>query len=81
MHDSGELQAGVARAEALRAAVDGARGKAMDIDDRLRTTEERRQPLGFDAKPETALRETVEKGLLEVALAVNRLTVVLGSRE
>lgn len=78
----GEYDARRARTEARAQALDRAREQATSLDSRLKDLEEHiQQGATMATKPEIAIGDALEKGLLEVAAAVNRLTVVVGSRD
>ena len=78
----GEYDARRGRSEARARALDRARDQATNLDSRLKDLEEQiQQQSTMATKPETAIGDALEKGLLEVAAALNRLTVVVGSRD
>lgn len=77
-----EYDARRARTDARANALDRAREQAMYLDSRLKDLEEQIQPRAtVPTEPGTAIGDVLEKGLLEVAAAMNRLTVVIGSRD
>ena len=79
----GEYDARRARTEARAQALNRAREQATYLDSRLKDLDEQsvQQRPNLAINPETAIGDALEKGLLEVAAAVNRLTVVVGSRD